>query len=126
MVLFVKSWVFFTNVSFMPSWSKLVQWFWRRRFLKCCQFIYLNFVIAFSLFRNYLPLEKGMVLHLNKIEFLLPKDDLCEFWSKLAQWLWRRFFFLILSVYYHPLEKGVVLNLNSLHLRIHSAKLLRR
>ena len=31
-------------------WLKLAQWFWRRR--------YLNFVNVFSLFRNYLPLEK--------------------------------------------------------------------
>ena len=39
-------------------WLKLAQWFWRRRFL--------NIVNEFSLFRNYLPLEKGMALHLNK------------------------------------------------------------
>ena len=32
-------------------WLKLAQWFWRGRFL--------NFVNEFSLFRNYLPLEKG-------------------------------------------------------------------
>ena len=32
-------------------WLKWAQWFWRRRFL--------NFVNVFSLFRNYLPLEKG-------------------------------------------------------------------
>ena len=35
-------------------------WFWRRRFF--------NFVNVFSLFRNYLPLEKGTTLHLNKLE----------------------------------------------------------
>ena len=27
-----------------------------------------NFINVFSLFRNYLPLEKGGVLHLNKLE----------------------------------------------------------
>ena len=32
-------------------WLKLVQWFWRRRFL--------NFVSVFSLFLNYFPLEIG-------------------------------------------------------------------
>ena len=37
-------------------WLKMAEWFWRRRFL--------NFVNVFSLFRNYLPLEKGGVLHL--------------------------------------------------------------
>ena len=38
-------------------WLNFAQWFRRRRFL--------DFVNAFSLFRNYPPLEKGGVLHLN-------------------------------------------------------------
>ena len=46
-------------------WLKLAQWFWRRRFF--------NFIKVFSLFRNYLPLEKGRekgrALLLNKLEF---------------------------------------------------------
>ena len=42
--------------------------------------IFLNFVIVFSLFHNYLPLEKGRVLHLNKIESPSPKDALCQVW----------------------------------------------
>ena len=63
-------------------WLKLGQWFWRRRFL--------NFVNVFSLIRNYLPLEKGGALHLNKLESPLPKDALCQVWLKLAQWFWRR------------------------------------
>ena len=50
----------------------------------------LKFVNVFSLFRYYLPLEKGVALHLNKFEFLLPKDDLCQVWLKLAQWFLRR------------------------------------
>ena len=36
--------------------------------------IFLNFVNVFSLFRNYLPLEKGEALHLNKLEFPSPKE----------------------------------------------------
>ena len=60
----------------------MVQWFWRRRFL--------NFVNLFSLFPNYLLLEKGGALHLNKLESPLPKDALCQVWLKLAQWFWRR------------------------------------
>ena len=36
-----------------------------------------KFVNVFSLFRNYLPLEKGVGLHLNKLESPLPKDELC-------------------------------------------------
>ena len=31
---------------------------------------FLNFVNVFLLFCNYLPLEKGMALHLNELEFL--------------------------------------------------------
>ena len=72
------------------DWLKLDQWFWRR--------IFLNFANVFSLFRNYLPLEKGRALHLNKLESPLLKDALCQVWLKLAQWFWRRIiFFLILS-----------------------------
>ena len=41
-------------------WLKLAQWFWRRRFF--------NFVNVFSVFRDYLPLEKDWTLHLNKLE----------------------------------------------------------
>ena len=57
-------------------------WEWRRRFL--------NFVNVFSLFPNYLPLEKDGALHLNKLESPSPKDALCQVWLKFAQWFWRR------------------------------------
>jgi hypothetical protein len=60
----------------------LVCWFWRRRFLKI--------FIVFLLFRFYLPLEKGYPFCLNKLESPPTKDDLCQFWLKLAQWVWRR------------------------------------
>ena len=62
-------------------WLKLAKWFWKRRLF--------NFVNVFSLFRNYIPLEKGGALHLNKIESPLPKDALCQVWLKLAQWFWK-------------------------------------
>ena len=45
--------------------------------------------LYFSLFCNYLPLEKNAALHLNKLESPLPKDALCQVWLKLAQWFWR-------------------------------------
>ena len=57
-------------------WLKLARLFLRRRSF--------NFVKVFSLFRNYLSMEKGGALHLNKLEFLLPKDALCQVWLKLA------------------------------------------
>ena len=56
-------------------WLKMAEWFWRRFF---------NFVNVFSLFCNYLPLEKGVALHLNKLEYPSPKDALCQVWLKLA------------------------------------------
>ena len=63
-------------------WLKFAQWFWRR--------IFINFVNVFSLFRNYLPLEKDMALFYNKLESPSPKDALYQVWLKLAQWFWRR------------------------------------
>ena len=36
-----------------------------------------KFVKVFSLFPYYLPLEKGVALHLNKFESPLPKNALC-------------------------------------------------
>ena len=58
------------------DWLKLAQRFWRRRFL--------NFVNVFSLFRNYLLLENGRALHLNKLESPSSKDAFCPVWIKLA------------------------------------------
>ena len=37
-----------------------------------------NFVNVFSLIRNYLTMEKGMAFHFNTLEFLSPKDALCQ------------------------------------------------
>ena len=51
---------------------------------------FFNFINLFLLFLNYLPLEKGGALYLNKLEFPSPKDTLCQVWLKLAQWFWRR------------------------------------
>ena len=46
-------------------WLKLAKRFWRR---------FLNFVYVIFLFHNYLPLEmeKGLTLHLNKLEYSSP------------------------------------------------------
>ena len=46
---------------------------------------FFNFVNAFSLFYNYLPLEKVGALHLNKRESPSHKDALWQFCLKLAQ-----------------------------------------
>ena len=89
----------------------LAQWFWRRRTL--------NFVILFSLIRNYLSLEKGGVFHLNKLKSPSPKDALCQVWLKLAKWFWIRRFFNFVNVFslfrnFLPFEKGGALHLNKL------------
>ena len=80
---------------------------------------FLNFLNVFSLFRNYLPLEKGRALHLNKLESPSPKDALCQVWFQLAQWFWRRRFFKFINVFglfrnYLPLERGVAVHLKKL------------
>ena len=79
---FEQTWIPLTQGWLCQVWLKLAQWFWRRRFSK--------FLIVFSQFHNYLPLEKGRALQLNKLEFPSLKDTLCHVWLKLAQWFWRR------------------------------------
>ena len=63
-------------------WFELTHWLWRRRFL--------NFVDVFSLFYNYLSLENGVALQLNKNKSPSPKDAFCQVWLKLVQGFWRR------------------------------------
>ena len=70
---------------------KFAQWFWRRRFL--------NFVNVFSLFHNYLPLEKGGPFIWTKFNPLSHKDALCQIWLKLARWFWRRRFLNFVNVF---------------------------
>ena len=63
-------------------WLKLALWFLRRRIIKL--------VNVFLLFLYYLPLEKDVVLHFNKLESPSPKDALCQIWLKLALWFLSR------------------------------------
>ena len=62
------------------AWSKSAQCMVRREFS--------NFVRVFLLFCYYVPFERGVTLHLNKLKYPLPKDVLCLLWLKL--WFWRR------------------------------------
>ena len=63
----------------------------------------------------YFSLEKGGVLHLNKLESASPNDALCKVWLKLTMLFWSRFlnffdiYFLFLGLL--PLEVGVILHL---------------
>ena len=63
------------------------------------------------LFLYYIPSEKGMALHLNKLESPIPKNALCQVWVKLAQWFSRRRISNFVNVFslfgnYLPLVKG--------------------
>ena len=73
----------------------------------------INLVNVFLLFRNYLPLEKGIALHYNQLEFPSPEDTLCQVWLKLVQWLFLNFI-NVFSLFrnYLPLDKGMALHLN--------------
>ena len=50
------------NVALRQIWFKLAQWLWRK----------ISWIV-FSLFHYYLLLENGVALHLNKVEFPLPR-----------------------------------------------------
>ena len=50
---------------------------------------YSNFLKVFTLFLIYLFFEKGVTLHMNKLESPSPKDALCQIWFKLVLWFWR-------------------------------------
>ena len=98
-------------------------WFLRRRFL--------NFINVFSLFRNYLPLEKVGALCLYKFEYPSTNDTLCQVWLKLAQWFCRKGDFYISSMNFHyfviisPLKRTgpfIWTNLNPLHPMMHCAR----
>mgnify|MGYP003683318993 CR=1 FL=1 len=95
-------WINFTQGCFMLSMVEIGQKVMERKIFK--------FVNIFSWICNYLPLEKGWALHLNKVDFPSAKDDFRQVWLKLTQWFWRGFskfvnvflqFFLL-----HPLGKG--------------------
>jgi hypothetical protein len=64
-------------------------------------------------------LERGNPVHFYKLEFLPPKDDLCQVWLKLAQWFWRRRFLndstpILHFCNYLPLEENLALYFNKL------------
>ena len=64
------------------------------------------------------PWNRAGALHLNRLEFPLPKDDLCQVWLKLAQQFLRRrflimFYFALFTIHYSlfcnylPLGRGM-------------------
>ena len=80
---FEQAWIPFTQRCFVPKLVEIGPVVLEKKiskFRKC----------VFSLFHNYLPLQRGRSLHLNKLESPSPKNALCQVWMKLAQWFWRR------------------------------------
>ena len=74
-------------------------WIWKERYLYIVHAPHLNCMFKKEAHRPhrspekfcyYLPVEKGIALHLKKLKFSSPKDALCQVWWKLAQWFWRR------------------------------------
>ena len=63
----------------MPSLVEIGPLFLEKKILK----ININ---VLSLFRNYLPLEKGRVLYLNNNEIPSPNDIVCQIWLILTHW----------------------------------------
>ena len=57
-------WIYFTQWCFVLSLVKLATWFWRRREVSS------KYVDS----SYYIPVGKGVVLHLNKLESPSPKD----------------------------------------------------
>ena len=79
---FVKPWVPFTQECFAPCLVEISPVVIEKKSFKFCN--------VFLVFLHDVPLEKGMALYLNKLESPPPKDALCQFWLKLAQWFLRR------------------------------------
>ena len=77
-------------------------------YARLCEWNWLWWKRFFFQFRCYIPMESGVALHLNKLESLTFKVNLCQVRSKLSQWFWWRCLFLRL----YFLGNGVVLHLN--------------
>ena len=67
----------FTQECFVPSLVEIGPMVLEKKVL--------NFISVFPLFRNYLPLEKGAALLLNKFESPSPEDVLSQVWKELAK-----------------------------------------
>ena len=79
---FEQTWIPITQGWFVPSLVEIGS-------VVSAEKIFL-FRQCIFIFRNYLPLEKGVVLYLNRIESPLSNYALCQVWLKLVPWSWRR------------------------------------
>ena len=89
---------------------KLAQWFWRRR--------YLNFVNVFSLFRNYLPLEKDGGPSFEQTWIPFTQGCFVPSLVEICQVVLEKKIFFNLSMYFcnfviiSPFQKSWILHLN--------------
>ena len=119
---FEQTWIPFTQRCFMPNLNKIGPVVLEKNIF--------NFINVFLLFRNYLPLERGGGLYLNKREPPSPKDALCQVWLKLSLCFLRRRFLNFFNVFllfrnYLSFEKDgsfIWTNLNPLYPRMPYAK----
>ena len=104
--------------SLCQIWLKMEQLFWRT---------FLKVLNVFLIFPNYLPFEKGVALHLTKLESPSPKKALSQFWTSGSA----EEDFLKFSIYFYyfpiicPLRKAwpfIWTILNPLHPRMLCAK----
>ena len=93
--IFNFSWLFtFGNgrgSSFEHTWILITQKCFEFCLVEICQVV-LHSVEVFSLFHNYLPLEKGRGFIFEKLESPSLTGALCQVWLKFAQWFSRRRF----------------------------------
>ena len=90
----------------------------------------LNIFKIILLFCYYIPLEKGVALHLNKLTWIHSTQKwFVPSLLKLTQWFWRRFLILSVQLYIFviiPYCKRawpfIWINLNLLHPRLHCTK----
>ena len=96
-------------------WLKIAQWFWRR---------FLNFVNVFLLFHNYmyLPLEKDVALHLNKLDSPSPQGSFVSSLVEIGTVVLKKklsmyFSYFILNSPWKRVWPFIWTNLNPLHPR---------
>ena len=95
---FVWNWIPFSQGGFVPSLIEVGLVVLENKIFK-----YRQSILAIWL-SSPPPLENDVAFYLKKkIESPLPKKALCQVWFRMAQWFFRRSFFLFSSMYFRYL-----------------------